>query len=302
MRYITTCELNEIIRRNINIIPYDVDLVVGIPRSGMLAASIIALLRNIRLTDIDSFVNGRIYDLGRSGHEIKNKKIKKVLIVDDTIQSGRSMAEARNKIAQLDNQYQILYCAIIASTRSLHMVDIYFTTIDDTRFFEWSFTRTHLLNQACVDIDGVICCNPKIDDDGEAYRSFLNDAEPLHIPQTHVDTLISCRLEKYRNQTTNWLKKYHIEYDNLIMLDLPNKQSRTNWGKPGEWKAEYYKQSNTVLFIESSAYLSKKIAKISHKPVFCIETNQLLVIPQQKPFLKRAIRKIKKLLNNLLTS
>lgn len=37
-------------------IPNDVDLVVGIPRSGMLVASIIALKQNLPLTDLYSFL------------------------------------------------------------------------------------------------------------------------------------------------------------------------------------------------------------------------------------------------------
>lgn len=55
-----TCD----IFNNLNQIPHDIDLIVGVPRSGMLAASIIALDLNLPLTDIDSFLEGKIYGAG----------------------------------------------------------------------------------------------------------------------------------------------------------------------------------------------------------------------------------------------
>ena len=59
MRYVTTAYLSDLVRKNLSKIPHDIDLVVGVPRSGMLPATMIALALNKRLTDINSFAEGR---------------------------------------------------------------------------------------------------------------------------------------------------------------------------------------------------------------------------------------------------
>ena len=58
MKYITLQEMNEAIRRNLWKIPRDIDFCLGIPRSGILAASIICEYLNCPLVDVDSFCDG----------------------------------------------------------------------------------------------------------------------------------------------------------------------------------------------------------------------------------------------------
>lgn len=60
MRYISVAELDNTIRNNLHRIPHDVDFVIGIPRSGIIVASIISTLINVPLIDIDSFCAGLV--------------------------------------------------------------------------------------------------------------------------------------------------------------------------------------------------------------------------------------------------
>ena len=60
------------------------------------------------------------------------------------------------------------------------------------------------------------------------------------------------------------------------MLNLPNKEARIKWGKHGEYKANEYKKSCYGFFIESSLAEAKIIKQLTGKPVFCIETMNLL--------------------------
>ena len=60
------------------------------------------------------------------------------------------------------------------------------------------------------------------------------------------------------------------------MLDFKNKEERIAWGKHGEYKGEYYKKSDNVLFIESSLGEAKDILRVSGKPVFCTENFEML--------------------------
>ena len=52
MNYRSVSDLNEVILRNIHIIPRDIDLVVGVPRSGMMPANLLSLYLNLPYTDI----------------------------------------------------------------------------------------------------------------------------------------------------------------------------------------------------------------------------------------------------------
>ena len=58
MKYITLSDLSETIRKNIWKIPRDIDCIIGIPRSGMIAASIISSYLNVPLIDVCSFTEG----------------------------------------------------------------------------------------------------------------------------------------------------------------------------------------------------------------------------------------------------
>ena len=296
MRYVTIKELSDIIRRNLWKIPHDIDVVVGIPRSGMLAANMIALYLNTNLSDIDSFVNDIVYSNGLTrGKYVKSQKsIRKVLVVDDSIHSGNSLYDAKQKLIGVqDKRYNFLFCVPIATSNGSKMVDLCFEIIDEDRIFEWNLFHHCFLENACLDIDGVLCCDPEEDDDGEKYFTFLQTAKPMFVPTVKINTLISCRLEKYREQTEQWLNKNSISYQNLVMLDFPNKASRVKWGKHGEYKGEYYKNSDCTLFIESSLRQATIIAKIANKPVICTETNELLFFEPNKKCkdFKRKIRR-----------
>lgn len=64
MNYRSITDLNSTILRNIHRLLRGLDLVVGVPRSGLLAANLLALLANLRLSDLDSYVEGGVYTSG----------------------------------------------------------------------------------------------------------------------------------------------------------------------------------------------------------------------------------------------
>ena len=293
MRYVTISELSDIIRRNLWKIPHDIDLVVGVPRSGMLPATMIALYLNKQLSDIDSFIEGRTYSVGLSrGESVNHCAIKKVLIVDDSIHSGKAILNAKKKIENSkEKSCNYYYCTPIATSFGSKMVDFFFIIIDEERVFEWNIYHHPILSHACVDIDGVLCADPTVDDDGTIYKEFLGNANPLFIPTYKINTIISCRLEKYRYDTEKWLKANGVLYDNLVMLNLPDKASRLLWNKHGEYKGEYYKQKqDCIIFIESSLTQAKKIAEISNKQVYCVQTNEMIEYCPEKSIVKQVMK------------
>lgn len=270
-------DLRNSILQNIPRIPRDIDLVVGIPRSGMLPANLIALYLNKPYTDVDSFLAGRVYACGDRGRFIKNCEIKNVLIVDDSISQGGALKRVKDKLNTL--HYNFIYFVVYARLKSKSMVNLFCELVEGERIFEWNlFHHKTILSHSCLDIDGVLCMDPlpEENDDGERYRKFLLTARPKFIPSVKIKTLITCRLEKYRPETVQWLRSNGVAYDNLIMLDLPNAAERRKWNKYGEYKGNVYKGSDYIFFIESSLNEARVIKSISGKSVFCVETMSLV--------------------------
>lgn len=292
--YKSITDLNDLIVKSLYKIPHDVDLIVGIPRSGMLPANLIALYLNKPYTDIDSFVDERIYDFGERGKSLNTKKIDKILLIDDSICSGNALNKVKQKIKQKKLSSNILFGSIYATPESANKVDIFFEIVETPRVFQWNlFHHNDVIPHSFMDIDGVLCPNPPVDDDGPIYKEYIANAPLLFRPSVEIDTIISCRLEKYRLITESWLQTNEIKYKKLIMLDMQNKIDRIKWGKHGAYKGNAYKNSDAILFIESSWIEAKTIFKISKKPVFCIETFSMINHRKLKIRLNLFFEKIK---------
>lgn len=272
--------MNEALIKSLYKFPHDIDLVVGIPRSGMLPANLLALYLNKPFTDIDSFINGRIYSSGERGAFIDKSKSSKVLIMDDSINSGNALHKAKTKLADFikqNPQIELQYGVVFATSKSKNLVDYYCEVIDGTRIFQWNlFHHSGIIPQSIFDIDGVLCPNPPIDDDGPKYLDYISHAPVLYKPTVVIDQLVSCRLEKYRKVTEDWLAQKGIKYNKLTMLNFKTKEERMAWGKHGEYKGIIYRNSNDILFVESSLAEAKQIFAVSKKPVFCIENFMMI--------------------------
>ena len=279
MNYRSISDMNDAILRNLHRLPRDIDLVVGVPRSGILAATLVSLTANIPMTDLDSFLAGRIYTSGitkrRAALDRQHAEMRKILVIDDSIAGGNAIRDARDKIAAAGIQGDFVFAAVFGLQPEHQETDIVLEVVPHPRMFQWNFMHHIFLEQCCVDIDGVLCLDPteEENDDGPIYEKFLAEARPLLGPTRKIGWLVTSRLEKYRKLTEAWLAKHEIKYDHLIMLDLPSKAERQRLGAHGSFKAEFYRKSDAILFIESEHEQALKIAKLSGKPVLCVETN-----------------------------
>ena len=115
MNYRNISDLNQVILKRISMIPRDFDLIVGIPRSGMLPANLLALYLNRPYTDLNSFINGHIYKAGARGQFFDIGQFKKVLVVDDSIASGSAMNKCKASLEHLSEKFDIEYCCVYAA-------------------------------------------------------------------------------------------------------------------------------------------------------------------------------------------
>ena len=250
MNYRSIADMNDAIVRNLHRLPRDIDLVVGIPRSGLIAANFFSLATNIPMTDLDGFLAGRTFSSGvtkrRAALDREIPEMRKVLVLDDSINGGAAMRDAREKVAASGSKAQVIFSAVYGSYARYEETDFIFEVVPWPRLFQWNFMHHKYLERSCVDIDGVLCLDPthEENDDGPAYARFLTEARPLYSPTRRIGYLVTSRLEKYRAETEAWLASQGIAYDRLVMLDLPSKQERQRLGAHGRFKAEFYRSSD----------------------------------------------------------
>jgi uncharacterized HAD superfamily protein/hypoxanthine phosphoribosyltransferase len=271
MNYRGITDLNNIILKRLSILPRDIDLIVGIPRSGMLPANLLALYLNKPYTDIHSFLNGHIYKAGARGQFIRTAEYKKILVVDDSVASGSAINECREQLRHLEDRFLIEYCSIYVAPGKERSVDYYFEVVPLPRYFQWNIFNHTSLEKACFDIDGVLCVDPlpEENDDGPRYKQFLQTAAPLFLPGARIGTLVTSRLEKYRNETESWLRKNGVRYNQLVMLDLPHMEARRQANNHAIHKAKTYASGQYTLFVESDPGQAADINLLTKKPVFC---------------------------------
>ncbi|MDN2657907.1 phosphoribosyltransferase family protein [Cobetia sp. 14N.309.X.WAT.E.A4] len=299
----------------------DFDLIVGIPRSGMVPAYMISAMLNRACTDLDTFLADGVPGKGitrklreSTAGEVSEEGTRSawayrcVLLVDDSLNSGASLKASLARIPA-DCPCEIMTCVIYANPGVTNEVDLALVELEHPRAFQWNLFHHPALEDACVDIDGVLCLDPSPEDndDGPRYRRFLLEATPLHLPTYRVHSLVTNRLEKYRPETEAWLARHGVTYERLIMLDLPSKEARLKLGCHASHKAGYYRESGCRLFIESEVGQASSIAQMTGKPVYCVDAQQM-VNPEWLAMLKlqrgkwmtrqckRGIRRVMKLL------
>jgi uncharacterized HAD superfamily protein/orotate phosphoribosyltransferase len=274
--YVSFAQLTAAIRAQLHLLASDIDLVVGIPRSGMIPAYQIALFLNRLVADLDAFLSdakpghGSTRELGVA--LASTLRARHILLVDDSIATGQSMQRALERIRSAGFAGRISTCAAIVTPSQRSAVDVAFLTLPLPRLFEWNAFHHRCVENACFDLDGVLCVDPTEhdNDDGERYRHFLRTARPLFAPSLRIGHIVSARLEKYRTLTEEWLAAHDIRYGALHLLDLPSKEERMRQAAHCTHKIRVYRETGASLFYESDPAQAREIARGAGKPVLCV--------------------------------
>ncbi len=275
-------DLSHDIANKISFLP-KVDFVVGIPKSGLIPACIIASFLNKPLFDLDSFL---FIHAKRSGsRKLNDSRIgcdpqQSVLIVDDSVNTGAELKRVRKLLALSESGFEYIYCAVYANDiKNLPPeVDLGLVSVPQPRVFQWNYRNHIIAEQACFDMDGVLCVDPteEQNDDGPRYLEFIRTANPLFIPKKKISAIVTSRLERFRKETEDWLRVHDVKYGELIMLDLPSAEERRKRRAHAPFKAEIFKSRKDLVFIESNWKQAKQIAELADKPVLCTENDAFL--------------------------
>ena len=278
VKYVTLADMVNTIRKNLVKIPRDIDFIVGIPRSGMIAASIISSYLNIPLTDINSLAAGLEPYGGDRLRYFNSSHTGKALVVDDTVWSGSSKKKARRKLANVRN-VKFIFMAVYLEGPNSETIDMW---LEDVRgytdnfqqivLYEWNIMQHHasFTKKFLFDIDGVFCPDPPDERKTERYISYIRTAPPLFIPRSPIGGIITYRFGKFRDITENWLRRQGIQYNELIMFEHGRRDE-----SPQRYKGIFYREHDYNLLIESCDSEAQKIAEIAGKPVYCVESNKM---------------------------
>tara|TARA_Y100000590_G_C15250040_1_gene837151 strand:- start:309 stop:689 length:381 start_codon:yes stop_codon:yes gene_type:complete len=125
-------------------------------------------------------------------------------------------------------------------------------------------------------MDGVLCEDCQDDSVESKYLKFLREVKPLYLPKYKVKKIVTARMEKYREETEEWLSRHGVEYEELCMMPCETHQERQQIGF-GRWKAlKYIEDTSAKLFIESDILQAVEINQITGRPVLCVEDMRLL--------------------------
>ena len=275
----TVDELNRLVSANIHRIralPWDV--VVHMPRSGTIPASLISTYLNAPLASVDEYCAGILYT--RRTHAGEGKRI---LLVDDSFRTGSQMADAIAKIraARPDTQFQtlVVYKTPSPDGKPLAKLDMYLCEEpDDDYLYPWFMWKSKRIKHCVLDFDGVLCRDAirAEDDDGAVYMQFLKTAEPRYLPQHPVGAIVTARLERYRSITEDWLAHHNVKYGSLVMGPWINLAERKK-NDVGGWKGQVFAKMNQTVFVESSLKQAVRIREVSGKTVWCTDTQEVII-------------------------
>lgn len=251
-----------------------ISAVAGIPRSGCIAADMIAQIRHIPLVTLDSLRSG-VAPVPVKGIRTPYAVPGPVLIVDDTCGGGHTILGIKPSIANPN----VIWGAVYASDQAVkkRIVDVAgyrLTTPNHT--YAWNLFRDSVTKTLLTDFDGVLCPDWGLPDTGvhlKAYEEWLTTVPNTWLVTEKLRAIVTARLEKYRPQTEEWLARHGIKYDFLFMH--PN--CDPNQRNPVAHKVACYRQlcMSTSAFVESCPGQAQAIAKKTGWPVLCFTTGQL---------------------------
>lgn len=268
---------------NINInawtykLPDDLDVIVGVPRSGLLVANLLALRLNIPMTDVEGFVAGRFLTGGPrlrySASSRTNKPRMHALVVDDSVWSGKEMAKARARIEASGQRHRVTYAAVYAEPGGIEHVDLYYQKVVAPRVFEWNVLHHPLLATGCIAFEDVLW--PEADETRHLNGRNSAMCRPLFRPSCPVGWIVTTQPQDRRRFIEDWLAYNDIVYEGLeFVAPVGAGQNRTVDDVCRD-KGRLYRRKNASLFIEARADHAALVARAAKKPVFSYENGRM---------------------------
>ena len=250
--------------------------VIGIPRSGMLPASMIAMWLNLPLFFSDPNHNllplsgvSKFGGMRMANHKDNNGRL---LVVDDTVYAGTAMKHFKSKLLE-----DVYFATVYLKPDCDFKPDFYAKHLPAPHLLEWNLFNCTYIEDSLLDFDGILSPNVpyEICIDEERYIEYIKNVKPFphRIPKTHCKGIVTARLEKYRSITEDWLRRHGIKYGSLQMYPTEDvaKRDKNHVEEASTFKAKMFSESDAKFFIESEIAEAVRIRKKSGKFVICPE-------------------------------
>jgi uncharacterized HAD superfamily protein len=256
--------------------------IVGVPRSGLIPAAVLALSRNVPMYSLDDVLECGMLPIRE--WSLRRRPTGPVhgptLVVDDTVWDGNTISLLRDTLAHLPN-----FCLAAYATSGVAPLDFHCHHFGrEPLLTEWTVFHCDFNRLVLTDLDGVLCEDwPHPGEDGvyeERYAHHLTNAACLIRPSCRLGGIVTSRLAKYREATEAWLVRNRITYEQLVMCPAETPTQRAAQYGFAEWKAHVYSRwlahVPAALFIESCPRQAARIAAATHCPVLDWSNQQLL--------------------------
>ena len=264
-----------------SMLPHDVEAIVGVARSGMTPANIVSTMLHkpllaIRQTRNDVIEVGNGWRMGINNH-IAADRSAKVAIIDDTCMTGNSFRAIQPLV---DKEFpNHVTASIYVNPLASKKPDIWVHELPWPHILEWNLFNSVLSPNCATDFDGVLCydCAAWQDDDGHNYKSFIQNAVPKYLSRrSPIPLIVTARIEKYRQETEEWLRKHGVSWHKLVMHPAKTLADRRR-DDIAAFKAKHYQRwagshparPKPHMFIESEPAQAKRISELTGLVVTC---------------------------------
>lgn len=247
--------------------------VLGIARSGMVPAGMLAQMLDCHLGEVESFVRsgGTFMRPGRRG--VAAGRTHTVLVVDDSTYAGQAMELAKASLSSLPFvRIPFRFGAVYATPDNHDRLDFHGAVVESPRIFAWNWLSHDILRDAMFDMDGVLCQDPVTSDLHVAkHQAELKVLPQLYIPKRPIGQVVTGRLAAQATITANWLKDKNVQTLRPVLCSPFATATERAVHGPARWKGETYRDADWAkLFVESDRDQVDQIHKVSGKPVLCI--------------------------------
>lgn len=278
--FITLGQLGNDVQALASQIPPETKGIIGIARSGLVPATMLAQLLHLPLKILRQHSADGDYSLldGGSGWRLSGNigGDGSWVLVDDTVMSGNSFSYSLPPVFEAVGEVKT--AALYVNPHSRFKPDYYAHELPWPHLLEWNMFNSVMTPSMAFDFDGILChdCPAGSDDDGQRYLEFLRNTKPLYpVRKVVIPLIVTARLEKYRSETIGWLKRHGMAVDKLVMGPWKSLRERT-FDRVCEHKAtafqRFIEQKHRIkppMFVESCPHQAKRIADLSGGLVVC---------------------------------
>ena len=277
MQFRSYSDLARAVSSNLSRVPSDVDLIVGIPRSGLIPASVISLGLNLPMTDVEGLLAGRLAvtrltrRIGRGALAVRD--CSHALVLDDSIYTGSTLAVIKERIRAAQLPLRVTYAAVYATPESVGAVDLHFEVCPRPRVFEWNYLHHHVLATSLVDLDGVLGIDSQLFNAASPSEraTYLAGLQPRVRPTARILGFITDCVSAGQADLQAWLQHHGISFQHLILRDrAPHRSS-----DPSHKARAYHRETRATLFLDGSSGDGQRIASRSGKPVIDVRERRL---------------------------